>query len=52
MGIGQAGLPYDRPDQTFFLNREGLGFFLSLFNLKEKATCHSKSFLSLLGRPI
>ena len=35
MGIGQADLPYDRPDQTFFLNREGLGFFLS---------CHTPIF--------
>jgi len=43
---------YDRPDQTFFLNREDLGFFRSLFSLKSQVTCHSKSLLGLLGWPI
>jgi len=54
MRIGQAGLqgPTIGQARLFFLNREGLGFFRSLFSLKGRATCHSKSLLSLLGRPI
>jgi hypothetical protein len=35
-----------------FLNREGLSFFKILFKLKGHATCHLKSILILLGRPI
>jgi len=34
MGIGQAALQEPTPGQTFFLNRESLGFFRSLFSLK------------------
>jgi len=49
---GAYGLAYDRPEQAFFLNREGLGFFRSLFSLKGQATDHSKSLLSLLGWPV
>jgi len=56
MGIGQTGLQGLRPSlrqarsgHAFFLNREGLGFFKSLFSLKGQATRHSKSHL---GRPI
>jgi hypothetical protein len=41
-----------RSGQTFFLNREGLCFFRSLFSLKCQAESHSKSLLGLLGRPI
>jgi hypothetical protein len=55
MGIGQAGLRPSlrqaRSGQTFFLNREGLGFLKSLFSLIGQATGHSKSLLGLLGRP-
>jgi len=54
MGTCQVGLQGPRPSlrQTilFFLNRESLGFFRSIFNLKGRATCHSKSLLGLLGR--
>ncbi|AES87104.1 hypothetical protein MTR_4g021280 [Medicago truncatula] len=46
------GLAYDMLDQTFFLNRECLDFFRSLFNLKGQASCHSKSLLGLLGQSI
>jgi len=49
---GAYGLAYARPDQTFFLNKEDLAFFRSLFSLKGQATGHSKSLLGLLGRPI
>jgi len=52
MEIGQVGLVYNRSCQTFFLNREVLGAFLSLFSLEGHVTHLSKSFLSLLGRPI
>jgi len=49
MGIGQAGLqPSLRQawsGQPFFLNREGLGFFKNIFNLKGQAIGHSKSLL-------
>jgi len=30
---------YDRSGQTFFLDREDLDIFLSLFSLKGQATC-------------
>jgi len=52
MRTGAYGLAYDRLGQTFFLNREGLNFFKSLFNLIGQATGHSKSLLGLLGGPI
>jgi len=50
--IGTYDLTYDMLGQTFFLNREDLGFFKSLFSLIGQATGHSKSLLGLFGRPI
>jgi len=56
MGIGQAGLlpslRQARSGHNFFLNREGLDFFRSLFSLKGQVGGHSKSLLGLLDQPI
>ena len=42
----------NRPGQAFFLNKEGLGCFRSLFSLIGQSTSHSKRLLILLGRLI